>query len=354
MKPYVPGKPIEEVQREYGLTDIIKLASNENPLGPSPKAIEAMKAACEHVSLYPDGNCFALRNIVGKYLGIDPGYLSFGTGSDELIREIGNAFLEKGDSVIQGDPTFSQYEGAAVVNGCECCAVPNVGIDSYNVDAIINNINDKTKLVFIANPNNPTGTMLTHAQIERILSAIPKRAILVLDEAYYEYNERSDYPNAIPWVLEGKNIILLRTFSKIYGLAGLRLGYAIARPELIGYIERVRLPFNVSSVAQAAAIASIADQDHVKRSRQLNSEGKHYFYGEFERMGLPYAKSEANFVWVNIKTDCKKVFIEMLKRGVIIRTGDIFGCPTHVRISIGKPEENTRCINVLEEVLGRV
>ncbi len=351
LKPYSPGKPIEEVEREYGITDIIKLASNESPIGPSPKAIEAMKSACEKVNLYPDGTCFSLRNVVAEHLGIEPDWLSFGAGSDELIREIGTVFLEQGDCVIQGDPTFSQYEGAATANGCECRMVPLASGFEYDVDALIGCMNEQTKLVFLANPNNPTGTMLSEEQVKRVMDAMPERALLILDEAYYEYIERPDYPQALKWVLEGRNVILLRTFSKIYGLAGLRLGYAIARPEIIGIIERIRLPFNVSSVAQTAAIAGLSDQEHIVRSRKINSEGKEFYYREFDRMGLPYARSEANFVWVDVKTDCRKVFNEMLKRGVIVRTGDIFGCPTHLRISVGKPEENRRCIEALQEVV---
>lgn len=353
LKPYVPGKPIEEVQREYGLTDIIKLASNENPLGPSPKAVEAMKKACEKVALYPDGNCFALRNAVAEHIGVQPDYLSFGTGSDELIREIGTAFLEEGDCVVQGDPTFSQYEGAATVNNCECCLANLKDGYYYDVDAILGCINERTKLVFIANPNNPTGAMMNQSEVERLIAGMPSRAILILDEAYYEYIERPDYPNALQWVLEGKNVISLRTFSKIHGLAGLRLGYAIARPELIGYIERVRLPFNVSSIAQVAAIASLSDPGHIERSRKVNSEGKQYFYKEFRRMGLSFAESEANFVWVDLGRDSKEVFHELLKKGVIIRTGDIFGWPTHARVTIGTAEENSRFIKALEEVLSK-
>ncbi|HOM70987.1 MAG TPA: histidinol-phosphate transaminase [Armatimonadota bacterium] len=354
LKPYIPGKPIEEVQREYGLTDIVKLASNENPLGASPKAIEAMKKACDNVALYPDGSCFTLRNALASHLGVQPDYLSFGAGSDELIREIGNVFLEEGDCVIQSDPTFSQYEGAATSNNCTCCMVPLHEDFSYDVDALIDQFNEHTKLVFIANPNNPTGNMLPHKDAERILDALPERAILVLDEAYYEYIERSDYPNGLKWVLEGRNVILLRTFSKIYGLAGLRLGYAIARPELISLIERIRLPFNVGSIAQVAAIASLQDQDQVIKSRMMNSDGKNYFYSQFDRLGLKYVPSEANFVWVDVGQDSKQVFVELLKRGVIIRTGDVFGWPTHIRISTGLPQDNERCIKALEEVLGSI
>ncbi|MBI2842344.1 MAG: histidinol-phosphate transaminase [Armatimonadetes bacterium] len=351
LRPYIPGKPIEEVQREYGLTDIIKLASNENPLGPSHKAVESMKSACERVGLYPDGSCFALRQAVAEHLGVEPDYLSFGAGSDECIHEIGVAFLEDGDDVVQADPTFSQYETAATLMECPCRMIP-LNSYSYDVDAMADRITERTKLVFVANPNNPTGTMVTHTQVERLLDRLPERAILVLDEAYHEYNvDRPDFPKALPWVLEGRNIVLLRTFSKIYGLAGLRLGYAIAKPEIIRFMEQVRLPFNVNSVAQAGAIAALADQEHVEKSRKLNAEGKHYFYSEFDRLGLPYAPSDANFVWVDLKKDSRWVFGELLKRGVIIRTGDIFGCPTYARVTIGLPEENQRFIGALEEVL---
>jgi histidinol-phosphate aminotransferase len=350
LKPYIPGKPIEEVQREYGLSSVVKLASNENPLGPSPKAIEAMKEAAEKVGLYPDGSCFGLKNAVASHLGVEPGFLSFGAGSDEIIHEIGLAFLEDGDEVVSADPTFVQYETAALCNECVYHGVPLKGY-TYDLDSIASKISEKTKLVFVANPNNPTGTLVTHSEIEGLLSRMPERSLLVIDEAYFEYNERPDYPNALPWVIQGKNVILLRTFSKIYGLAGLRLGYGIARPEITGYLEQVRQPFNVNSLAQAAGIASIGDQEHVRRSRELNSNGKRYFYAEFDRLGLPYAPSEANFVWVDLKRNSVEVFKELLKRGVIIRTGDIFGTPTFARVSVGLPEENERFVQALEEIL---
>ena len=352
LKPYVPGKPIEEVEREYGITNIIKLASNENPLGPSPKAIQAMKEAVEKVGLYPDGSCYALRNAVARHLGVEPNYLSFGAGSDELIHEIGIALLEEGDETVQADPTFVQYEGAAILNDCPCCKVPLKDF-KYDLDAMAGCINERTKLIFIANPNNPTGTMVTHDEVARLLDRMTERAVLVLDEAYSEYIDRPDYPRSLSWVLEGRNVILLRTFSKVYGLAGLRLGYAIARPELIGYLEQVRQPFNVNSVAQAGAIASLADPDHVERSKKLNADGKAFFYREFDRLGLPYTVSEANFVWVDLKTDSVQVFKDLLRRGVIIRTGDIFGYPTHARVTVGTAEENARFIAALEEVLTR-
>lgn len=350
LKPYIPGKPIEEVEREYGVKDIIKLASNENPLGASPKAVEAINRMAWNVGLYPDGSCYVLRNTVAEKLGVKPDNLTFGAGSDEVIHVIALALLERGDEVISCDPTFVQYEAAAVLCECAYHKVP-LKNHTYDLEGIAEKLNAHTKLVFIANPNNPTGTMVTHAEVERLLSRMPERAVLVLDEAYYEYNERSDFPRSVEWVLEGRNVIVLRTFSKIYGLAGLRVGYGIARPDIIGYLEQVRQPFNVSSIGQAAATASLDDYEHVERSRRLNTEGRRYLYREFDRLGLPYVPSEANFVWVDLKEDSVRVFKELLRRGVIIRTGDIFGMPTWARVTVGKPEENKRFIAALEEVI---
>lgn len=350
LKPYVPGKPIEEVEREYGVTNIIKLASNENPLGPSPKAVEAMKKALEKVELYPDGYCFKLRHAVSEYLNIGPDYLIFGNGSDEIIHYLGLAFLCEGNECIQGTPSFSQYEAASMLCGCNCNMVPLNGYD-YDIDAMLAGVNEHTKLFFIANPNNPTGAIVTKKQVEHVLDRLPKECILVLDEAYYEYVNNPDYPEAIEWVREGRNLILLRTFSKIYALAGLRVGYGIAKPEIIRYLELVRAPFNVNSVAQVGAIESIKDSEQITRTRKLNKAGLNYFYQEFDRMGLKYAKSEANFVFVDVKKNSKEVFVEMLKKGVIIRTGDIFGLPTHIRVTTGTVEQNERFIKALTEVL---
>jgi len=350
LRPYVPGKPIEEVERELGITDIIKMASNENALGPSPLAVKAMKEAVEDVGLYPDGNCFRLKLAVAKHCGVEPENLIFGNGSDDVIHMIGLTFLQPGDECIQSDVTFSQYEGVAVLNDSVYHLTP-VKDFRYDVDAMSERINKNTKLIFIANPNNPTGTMVTHTEVERLMSRMTERSILVLDEAYYEYVESPEYPRSIGWVKEGRNIIVLRTFSKVYGLAGLRVGYGVAKPDLVKYLERVREPFNVNSVAMAGAIASLQDPDQVARSTALNSSGKKYLYAEFERMGLKYSPSEANFIWVDVKKDSVQVFKELLKKGVIIRTGDIFGAPTHIRVTIGTEEQNVRFVKALSEVL---
>lgn len=350
LRPYVPGKPIEEVERELGITDIIKMASNENALGPSPRALEAMRKALDDVALYPDGNCFSLRNAVAKHLSVEPDELIFGNGSDDIIHMLGLTFLRAGDECIQSDVTFSQYLTCAVLNDCDCHDAAAKDF-RYDVDAMAALINDKTKLIFIANPNNPTGTMVTHDEVLRLLDRMPERCILVMDEAYYEYVDRNDYPRSIEWVKEGRNVIVLRTFSKVYALAGLRVGYGIAKSDLIKYVERVREPFNVNSVAMAGAIASLNDPDQVMRSREFNAAGKKYLYAEFERMGLQYWPTQANFIWVDIRRDSVQAFKELLKRGVIVRTGDIFNAPTHIRVTIGTEEQNARFIRALTEVL---
>jgi len=350
LKPYVPGKPIEEVEREFGVKDIVKLASNENPLGPSPKAVSAMTNVLDKVNLYPDGSCYHLKKSLASHLKVQEDQVIIGNGSDEIIHYIGITFLSQGDQVIQADPSFVRYESAACLSDCECVMVP---LKDYvhDLDAIADRITDKTRLIFIANPNNPTGTAVNAQEVERFISRLPERVIAVFDEAYYEYVEMPDFPDMLQYVRDGANVIVLRTFSKIYGLAGLRVGYGIARPEIIQCLNQVREPFNVNSLAQVAAVAALTDTEHVERSRQVNAQGKRYLYGALDSMGLPYVPTEANFIWVDLKTDCRRVFTELLKKGVIIRTCDIFGYPTCVRVTIGTELENQRFINALKEVL---
>lgn len=350
LTPYVPGKPIEEVKRELGLDDVIKLASNENPLGPSPKAIEAMKALAANVGQYPEGSCFELRKALAAHLGVEESMLTFGAGADEVIRYIGVALLDEGDEVVMAGTTFSQYDAVATVMDSHTHVVPLKDF-TFDLDAMAEKVNDRTKLVFVTNPNNPTGTIVGADATERLLNKLPDRCILVLDEAYYEYVDDPNYTKSVEWIREGRSVIALRTFSKIYALAGLRVGYGIAPAPIIDMVERVRLPFNVSSMAQAAAVASLADPDQVRRSREQNTKSKAYFYKHLEAMGIPYTPTQANFVWIDTQRDCKQVFTELLKRGVIVRTGDIFGCPTHIRVTTGNDAENERFINTLREVL---
>ncbi len=350
--PYRPGKPISEVKRELGLDNVIKLASNENNLGPSPLAVEAMRQAAVSVHLYPDGYCFDLREAAAKHLSIDGDQLIFGNGSDDLIRLIGLAFLQPGDEIVQDDPTFSQYEAAAVLNGAACRKVPALNW-THHLEAMGEQVTERTRIIFLTNPNNPTGTTVGAKAVDSFMARIPAHTLVVIDEAYYEYVERPDYPDGIAYVREGRNVIVLRTFSKAYGLAGIRLGYGVARPEIIQILEQVREPFNVSVLAQAAGIAALRDFEHLKRTRDMNRAGRRAFYAAFDEMGLPYAPSEANFVWVDTRRDSRELSDALLRRGVIVRAGAAFGAPSHIRVTIGLPEENARFIQQLKEILAK-
>lgn len=348
--PYSPGKPIEETKREFGLTDVIKLGSNENALGPSPKAMEAMRAALNTLNLYPDGAAYDLKQALSARFGLSSEQITVGNGSDELIHYLGLAYLRPGDSVVQGDPSFVRYESAAVLNEAECIKTPLKDL-THDVDAMADAADDRTRLVFLCNPNNPTGTMNTRAEVERLMDRLPRQALLVLDEAYAEYVESADYPDSIAYVREGRPVIVLRTFSKIYGIAGLRVGYGMARPDVIRAVEQVREPFNVNSLAQVGARAALDDADFVRKSRRNNADGKRFLMEGFDRLGCPYAPTEANFVFVDIGRDCRQVYNALLRKGVITRTGDIFGLPTYLRVTIGTPEENARFLRELETIL---
>lgn len=350
LRPYVPGKPIEEVEREYGVRNIIKLASNENPLGPSPRALEAIRAAAENLALYPDGSCYALTHALARHWDVAPENLAVGNGSDEIIHYLGLAYLRPGDEVLTADPTFVRYEAAAVLNQATYVAVPVRGF-RYDLEAMAERISPRTRMVFIANPNNPTGTMVGRRELERFLERCPGQTLVVLDEAYCEYVEDADYPDGLVYVREGRNVVVLRTFSKIYALAGLRVGYGLARPEIIAALHQVREPFNVNSLAQAAALASLEDPEQVTRSRRANAEGRDYLYRELRRLDLPYVDTQANFVIADVRRPCRPVFDSLLRRGVIVRTGDIFGLPTCLRVTIGTAPDNQRFVRELEAVL---
>ena len=351
--PYRPGKPIEEVERELGITGIIKLASNENSLGPSPKAIEAVKQLASKMHVYPDANCYALRQAVSHAIRIGPDSLVFGNGSDDIIHLLGVTFLEPGDEVIQGDPSFVRYEAAAILNNAACHLVPLTSDWVHDLDAMADRVNPQTRLVFIANPNNPTGTIVTRTALEQFLDRMPERVITVVDEAYYEYAAGDPaYPNALDYVRDGRRVVALRTFSKTYGLAGHRIGYGAMRPDIAEWLNRTREPFNVNYMAQAAAVAALADTEHVARTIAMNEVGKAALYDRFEQIKLRYAPTHGNFVWVDLNRDSRAVFNGLLHRGVITRTGDVFGAPTFLRVTIGTATENAKFLGALEAVLG--
>ena len=347
---YDPGKPIEETARELGLNpeDIVKVASNENPLGPSPEAIVAMREAAGGVNIYPDGGGYKLRTAIAEKFGLQRENVILGNGSNEIIELIGHGFLNPGDNVIAAEHAFVVYKLMAKLFGAETIEVPDPGF-VHDLDAMAAAITPQTKKVFIANPNNPTGTMVGQDEIERFMDKVPDHVMVIFDEAYYEFLHEP--PNTLRYVKEGRNVVIMRTFSKIQGLAGLRIGYGLTSPEISEVLQKCRQPFNTNSIAQAGAIAGLTDDKHQQHTRDLNDEGLAYLQGAFEEMGLEYVPSSANFVLVNVG-DGDAVFDAMLKKGVIIRAMRGYKLPDWVRISTGTMEQNERCIATLKEVLG--
>lgn len=346
---YDPGKPIDETARELGLepSEIIKIASNENPLGPSPKAVEAMKEAAAGVHIYPDGGGYKLRTVIAEKFGLGRENVILGNGSNEIIELIGHGFLNPGDNVIAAEHAFVVYKLMATLFGAKTIEVPDPDF-VHDLDAMAAAITPKTKKIFIANPNNPTGTMVGGDEIERFMEKVPDHVMVIFDEAYYEFLK--DAPDTMKYVREGRNVVIMRTFSKIQGLAGLRIGYGLTTPEIADVLQKCRQPFNTNSIAQAGAIAGLADEEHQQQTRDLNGEGLAFYHSAFEEMGLEYIPSVANFVLVKVG-DGDAVFDAMLKRGVIIRAMRGYKLPEWVRISIGTMEQNYRCIETLKEAL---
>ncbi len=353
LKPYVPGKPIEEVQRDLGLKEIVKLASNENSNGPSPEAIRAIMPELENIYQYPDPACTLLRSAMAQKLGIGEELITVANGCDNIIYMVGAAFVNEGEEVIMADPTFPVYESVTRIMGGR--SVP-VKLKDYihDLNGMAERINSKTKLVFLCNPNNPTGTIVSKAALNRFLALLPDHVVLVLDEAYFDYVTEKDYPDGVSLIGGDSSVITLRTFSKIYGLAGLRVGFAVGNGDLIGLLERVREPFPVNRVAQAAALAALRDEGHVERVLRINEEGKAFLYEEFQRLGIDYVRTQANFIFVDFKRDSQEICNALLEEGVIIRPGSIWDYSTSARITIGTMDENRRLIEKLEKVLGRI
>jgi len=353
VKQYVPGKPIEEVQRELGLKEVIKLASNENCMGPSPKAIEAVRKSLKDVNRYPDASSFYLRKKLAKSLGVDEASLIFGNGSDEVIGMAIRTFVGSGDEVVIAKPTFLIYEIISQIQNAEIKFVPLARDLRHDLDAMKDAITEKTKIVFIANPDNPTGTYVTKAELDDFFKGLPEKVIVFLDEAYFEFANYGfkDYPNGLDY-LDRPGVIVARSFSKAYGLAGLRLGYGISNPEVIGYMERTREPFNVNLLAQAAGAAAIDDKAFLKKTLSHVDKEKEFLYSAFRKMKLNYVKSATNFILVDTGIDCKKVFNELLKRGVIVRDMKVWGLDTYIRVTIGTRGEDEKFVEALKSVLG--
>lgn len=347
--PYAAGKPIEETKRQLGLTSVIKLASNENPLGPSPKALAAIKKSAKLINRYPDSQGFALKRRLSKACGLEPSKIVLGNGSDELIDIIIKAFVEEDEHILTADTTFLEYEIIARVLGRKVVKVP-LRYFKYDLESMKKRIDKKTKLVFIANPNNPTGTYVSKYEIEEFLKDLQGHVVVVLDEAYDTFIDVNDFVSGTRYISQN-NIIVLKTFSKAYGLAGLRIGYSLSSSAIASYLERARQPFNVNLLAQEAAIAALDDRKFLARTKDTVGKGKEYLYEKLKKMGLAYVPSVANFILLDCGRDGSEVFKEMLKRGVIVRDMKQYNLNNFIRVTVGTKKENEKCIASLRKVL---
>jgi histidinol-phosphate aminotransferase len=351
---YEPGKPVEELAREMGLqpSDIIKLASNENPLGPSPMALAAMRDALDRAHFYPDGGGWALRGAIAEKLGVERGNVILGNGSNEIIEFLGHAFLRPGDEVVTAKHAFAVYTLMAQLFGAKTIEVEDPGY-AHDLEAMLAAITPRTRQVFIANPNNPTGTMAGQAEIDAFMARVPGHVVVVFDEAYYEFLEAP--PDVLKFVREGRNVVVMRTFSKIQGLAALRIGYGIAPAPLAAVLQKTRQPFNANAIAQAGALAGLGDAEHMRRTRALTHEGRNYFQTAFAEMGLEFVPSHANFVLVRVG-DGDLVFQELLKTGIIVRAMRSYKLPEWIRVSVGTMDQNRRFLAELRrlDAAGRI
>jgi len=347
--PYVPGKPIEELERELGISGSIKLASNENPAGPSPLAIKALRKGLQDLNRDPDGSCHYLRQALSESLRVKDEEIIFGNGSNEIIELAVRTFLVPGDEAIMAHPSFVVY--ATIVQAVQG---KNIIVPlkewRHDLQEMASRITNKTKIVFIANPNNPTGTINTKSEMRAFMEKVPQGVLVVVDEAYYEYVTEPDYADSLNYFRNGRDILILRTFSKIYGLAGLRIGYGIAGSEIIAAMNSVRQPFNINSLAQKAAVAALGDEKHLLRTKRLNEKGKKYLYRELDSMKIEYIPTDANFIYIQLKDESAvQLYESLLRRGVIIRP---MGSKA-VRVTIGLPEENERLIGAMKAVVSK-
>jgi len=349
MVSYIPGKSIEEVQQKFGAKRWVKLASNENLLGPSPRAIEAIRKELPKIHLYPEGPCTVLRKALAKKFALPEGGVVISNGADNLILMIANAFVDEGDEVVMADPTFPVYTNVTQIMGGRPLRVKLKGY-THDLDAMLRKVNGRTKLIFVCNPNNPTGTTVSQESFDYFLSKLPQRVIVVMDEAYGDFVEDPLSPNGLEYVRTKKQVIVLRTFSKVYGLAGLRIGFALGRKDLVDCLYQVRDPFPVHRLAQVAALSALNDQDHILKSIQLVYEGRRYLYKELDKMGLFYVPSQANFILIDFRKDIDEVLLALLRKGIIIRPGKAWGYPTFGRVTIGRMEDNRRFIRTLRKI----
>lgn len=350
--PYVPGKPISEVKKEYGLTEVVKLASNENPVGPSKLAQQAITEALADLSRYPDGGATLLKETIAAKHGVSTAHLLIGNGSDEVIKLVSETFIDAEDEVIIPRPTFSQYWF-----GTQLMAGTTVYVDakpdfSFDLEAILATITDRTKMIYLCSPNNPTGTYIRHDEMQAFLDRVPEEVLVILDEAYEEYVEADDYASGVEFLKKGHdNVLVMRTFSKLYALAALRIGYTFGHPDVIAAVNRTREPFNVNHLAQVAGVAALHDEAHVEESRRVNREGMKQLTEGLRSLGYDPIPSQANFLLIPVGMDDRVLFQELLKEGIIARSGTALGAPGHLRVTIGTREENTKFLEALQRVL---
>ncbi len=346
---YLPGKPVEELEREFGLKETVKLASNENPLGPSPLAVEAMKNGFSDLNRYPDGSGFYLKKALSQFHGLNYGHFILGNGTNEVLEIIAHAFLNPDDSVVFSEGAFIVYQ---IVSQLSCCEMSISPMKDYTHDLedISKRVNEKTKIIFLANPNNPTGTSFSESAFLKFLSGISEDVLVVVDEAYCHFVTDVDYPKTLELMDKFYNLVVLRTFSKVYGLAALRIGYGIAQPEIIAALGKVREPFNVNSLALLAAENALKDEKHVNETISSNIEGRQFLVEELTALGIPFVPTQGNFLMVDV-SDGNRVYDLLLKRGIIVRPVTGYGFPSHIRVSIGTMKENRRFIKNLKEIL---
>src|SRR5712692_4265805 len=350
--PYEPGKPIEELERELGISDVIKLASNENPLAPSDRVMKAMQAALTHINRYPDGSGYYLRQAIARRHGLTSEHIVLGNGSNDLIELMVRAFLRPGEEAVIPHPSFVVYPMIVqAVGGIR--VVVTLKDQRLDLEAMARAITPMTKMVFIANPNNPTATIVTADEVEHFMARVPDKVIVVFDEAYIEFAQGPDFPDSLAYLRHGRKVASLRTFSKAASLAGLRVGYGVADPDCIALLNRIRQPFNVNSVAQAAALAALEDDSHILECVRMIEAGRHFLYDEFKTLGVQYVPARANFILVDVGRSAADIYQKLLHEGVIVRPMTPFGMETALRITVGTPEENRKLVKALRRALGK-
>lgn len=348
--PYQPGKPIEEVERELGIFSVVKLASNENPLGPSPRAMQAAENMLKKAHLYPDGGCYELKQALAQFLKLNPTQLTIGNGSENILELIAKTYLTENSQAIISQYAFLTIQLLIKSYGADMCTVPAKNF-SHDIQETIARVNEKTRIIFVVNPNNPTGTY-THAEdMLHLLNSVPSHVLIVVDEAYHEYIRHSDYLDLQPLLNQYPNLVITRTFSKAYGLAGMRLGYSMSSPDIADMLNRARLPFNVNSIAASAACAALLDQEHIQKTIELNAVGMAFLEEELKKRQLDYIPSLGNFITMNVMQDGMDLYQKLLYQGVIVRPLGAYGMPTYLRVTVGTQQENEKFLVALHEVL---